>query len=132
MKRKLISIDELKKYISSEDEIVFMDSSPTPDIKFPPRTIAFAIHGNWTVSGVQGTAYAIRYDSNDKVLLNIDDYGFRGQLSEEESIEIVGPLKTEHHHVDELPSFLRTKAHDRVLNRIEAIRQGNLTDSNFL
>lgn len=131
MKRKFIDREKIKKHISLEDGIDFMDSSPTEDITFPPRTVAFAIHGNFLMAGIQGTAYVVRHDSSDTVLLNIDDYAFRGSMTEEK-IELLGPLKTEHHHVDDLPSFLKAKASSGVINRIEEIRQGNLTDSNFL
>lgn len=132
MKKKYIEKVKLLNYILPEEELTFLDSSPTPEISLPPKTITIAVHGNLIAYGAQGTFYVVRHDSNDTVLLNIDDYSFNLRENEE-TTEINGPLKTyEYHHADDLPSFLKSQAPRRVIDRVEEVRQGNLADSNFL
>lgn len=129
--KKFIKRKECLKNILPEEKLTFLDSSPTADISLPSKTIAVAMHGNVTVHGVCGTLYAIRYGGEGSVLLKIYDFPFNVR-SDEEKGEIDGPLKTEHHYVDDLPSWLKSQTPRRVINRVEEIREGNLTDSNFL
>lgn len=67
MQRKFVKREELEKSITSEESVRFLDSSPSSDISLPPKTIATAIHGNWTARGIQGTLYVFREDSIDKI-----------------------------------------------------------------
>lgn len=120
MQRKFIKRKELEKNITSEEDVIFLDSSPSLDISFPPKTVAAAIHGNWTGRGIQGTFYVFREDTSDTVLLNTDEYSFNASHNEEES-EMIGPLKTEYHHIDDIPSFLKSQAPKRVIDRLQQI-----------
>lgn len=124
MQKKFIKREEWEKYIMSEDNITFMDSSPVSEISLPPKTIITAIHGNmmnYEAQGIQGTVYVFRCDSNDTVLLNIDEYSFYAKLNQEKS-EIRGPLKTEYHHLDDIPSFLKPQAPEWVTEKIENLK----------
>ena len=55
MKRKFVKRKECEKYITSEEEVVFTDSSPLEEISSPRGRLFHAIHGNYKTGGIQGT-----------------------------------------------------------------------------
>ena len=122
MQRKFIRREILEKSVTSEENVVFLDSSPSSEISLPPKTVAVAIYGNCTARDIQGTLCVFREDSNDTVLLNTDLYSFNAQRHEER-IEIDGPLKAEYHHIDDIPVFMRDQAPKEVTKRIQQIRR---------
>lgn len=134
MQRKFIKIEQLAKYILPDEEVIFLDSSPTRDITLPPRTVLVAIHGTQIgLCGYQGTVYVGRNDSNSTVLLDVDAYSFNSDADSEGNIEVVGPIKVRGlHHSNDIPDPLKTGAPNRVVDRLEEISSGNLSDSNFI
>ena len=66
--------------------------------------------------------YTFREDPNDTVTINIDDYGFSIKSSESKG-EITGPLKTEHHHIDDMPSFLKQYMPERMKAKVERVKE---------
>lgn len=129
MKNKFIKKEELDKYFLSKEDIHFVDTSPTKDITFPPRTVIAAFHID-RVAGARNTLYVMRHDTNDTVLLNIDAYSFKSSL--EYNIPLQGPFNPPgDHHTNAVPSVLGLLP-EKYSNRIDQIRRGNLSDSNFL
>ena len=137
MQEKYIDAKKLEQYLSLGREFIFCDTSPTKDITFPHRKVVSAVFHIDKASGAQSTLYVNRYgyDNNDTSLLNIDAYNFRIENNDNrDKIPLSGPSqsfrKSEYHHVDEFPfAWLSPQ---KYLDRLNEIRGGNLSDSNFL
>lgn len=92
------------------------------------------------MGGYQGTVCVSRYgiSSRDTSLLNNDFYTFNG-VAIDEIIEIKGPYDSEgnrmgleDHHTPDIPHRLKNRASNALIARLEEIRFGNLSDSNFI
>lgn len=130
MQNKFINKERLDEYLSLGKDVVFLDTSPTKDITFPPKTIVAAFHFDKAV-GARSTLYIMRHDPNDTTLLNTDAYSFQ-YPSSGDKISLYGPFKPqEDHHNDFIPSVLGSLP-SKHLNRLTQIEDGNLSDSNFL
>ncbi len=125
MKTKFTQPNEWERYRNDEEVAVFLDSSPFSEISSPRNIFSFAIQ----VAGARSTLYAIRTDSNDTVLLNTDEYAFNADTSEFKNF-LVGPLRTEYHHTDDIPTPLKSSFTGRLQNKLDTIRQLNKIKTN--
>lgn len=119
MKNKFTRTEEWKKYRLPNEEAIFFDTSPFCAISSPRGNFTFALQ----VSGGRSTLYAIRTDSNDTVRFNTDEYVFEADSSVEKN-RIIGPLKTEYHHTDHIPTPLKPFVPEYIKSRIEDIKNG--------
>lgn len=139
MQKKFINSAKLKEYLSLGRDVVFLDASPTEDITFPVKKVVAAAFHLDKIPNSRSSLYVMRYgrDENDTSLLNVDLYTFSMlSNSDEGKVSITGPSDTfrrsDDHHINDIPSVLREGAEQKYLYRLEEIKQGNLSDSNFL
>lgn len=109
MQRKFIKQEEWQSNIRPEERFTFSRESPVSSISRPPNAIGFALHGNYTVHGAQGTTYVLRIDAKDQFPLNIDEYAFDSHPDEDHTA-IQDCPKPEYHHTDRIPAFMESQA----------------------
>lgn len=120
MKKKKLSKSEYEDNLKPAEKLTFSDKSFSESITLPKSAIGSAMHGNLTVHGAQGTIYVIREGAESSSLVKIDEYSFNGKRSEE--VEVVGPLITEHHHLTDLPEFIKNSSPNWLIELVKRIR----------
>ncbi|MEK9183861.1 MAG: hypothetical protein AAB890_02205 [Patescibacteria group bacterium] len=137
MQDKFIKKNVLEAYLSLKSDVVFLDSSLTKDITFPPRKVIGSFLEIDSMTGGTSTLCVVRYgrDGRDTYLLNIDAFSFKTPTNDNiDEIPLIGHLesfkRSEYHWVNDIPH--RDKCPQKYLDRLEEIKDGNLSDSNFL
>ncbi|TSC73041.1 MAG: hypothetical protein G01um101438_64 [Parcubacteria group bacterium Gr01-1014_38] len=117
MKAKPLAREQYQANMQPEERLVFGMESPFPSISLPKSAVFAAWHGSLlpplAVGDARGTLYVCRSD-NDPVLWNFDVYAIGGS----ESLEIQGPIHTEYHWTDHIPSYLWDQAPEWVRDKV--------------
>lgn len=120
MKRKKLKPEEYENSLKPGEELIFSKDSFAESITLPKKVIGSAMHGNLTVRDAQGTIYVTREGNEEASALKTDEYSFNGPRGED--IELIGPQKTDYHHLPDLPAFMSNSAPNWLIELVRKIK----------